>query len=174
MRRGMVSIVVASFALVACDTTGGSSMYPEPIQAGSAIRGDSAIVLVGNGGSETINYLQFVHNSLPAINARGISLAPGGVVAIPIPIGTTGLSLSSYTTSGRPAGYLPNGTAMGYVPVHTPPIDVTSPGLYYVATIFPGQQHNFEIKPAGILLSQLKKERPEILSLKPMNFSWNN
>jgi hypothetical protein len=46
--------------------------------------------------------------------------------------------------------------------------------LYYVATIFPGQQHNFEIKPAGILLSQLKKERPEILSLKPMNFSWSN
>jgi hypothetical protein len=172
MHKGIFSILT-SFVLVACNTTG-SSMYPEPLQAGGAIKGDTAIALVGNGGSETIGYLQFVHNSLPAINARGISLPPGGIVAIPIPVGTTGLSLSNYTTSGRPGGYLPNGIATGYIPVRTPPIDVNSPGLYYVATIFPGQQHNFEIKPTGNLLSQFRKERPEILNLKPINFSWTN
>jgi hypothetical protein len=166
-------VVVASFILVGCNVTGGSSMYPEPLQAGSAIKSDTAIVLVGNGGSETIDYLQFVHSSLPAINARGISLPPGGVVAVPVPVGTTGLSLSSYTTSGRPGGYLTNGMAMGYIPIHTPSIDLNSAGLYYVATIIPGQQPNFDAKPAGALLSRLKKERPELLELKPMNFSWS-
>jgi hypothetical protein len=172
MRKTIVSIiVVTSLALGACNTT--SSMYPEPLRAGSAIKVDTAVLLVGNGGTETIGYLQFVHNSLPAINARGISLSPGGIVAIPVPVGTTGLSLSNYTTSGRPGGYLPNGTALGYIPVRTPPIDINSPGLYYVATVFPGQQHNFEVRPTGALLSQLRKERPEVLDLKPVNFSWS-
>ena len=172
MRRVLSSIVlVTSLALVACNTT--SSMYPEPLPAGSPIKTDTALVLIGNGGSETIGYLQFVHNSLPAINARGISLPPGGVVAVTVPVGTTGLSLSNYTTSGRPGGYLPNGMALGYIPVRTPPIDINSPGLYYVATIFPGQRQNFEIKPTGTLLSQLRKQRPELLDLKPVNFSWS-
>jgi hypothetical protein len=171
MRRAIFSIIsVTSFALGACNIT---SMYPEPLRAGSAIKADTAVLLVGNGGTETIGYLQFVHNSLPAINAHGISLSPGGIVAIAVPVGTTGLSLSNYTTSGRPGAYLPNGAALGYIPVRTPPIDINSPGLYYVATIFPGQQHNFEIKPTVTLLSQLRRERPEVLDLKPMNFSWS-
>lgn len=148
-------------------------MYPDPLQAGSPIKADAAILLVGNGGTETIDYLQFVHSSLPAINARGIRLPPGGIVAVPVPVGTKGLSLSSYTISGRPAGYV-NGMAMGFIPVHTPRIDINSTGLYYVATIFPGQQRDFEIKPTGALLSQLRKERPEVSAVKPANFSWSN
>ena len=147
-------------------------MYPEPLQAGSAIKSDTAIVLVGNGGSEVINYLQFVHSSLPAINASGITLAPGGIVAIPIPVGTSGLSLSNYTTSGRPGGYLTNGVAFGYVPVRTAPIDINSPGLYYIATILPDRQPNFEPRPTAVLLAKLRKERPEVSNLKPINFSW--
>ena len=137
-------------------------MYPEPLQAGSAIKSDTAIVLVGNSGSEVINYLQFVHSSLPAINASGITLAPGGIVAIPIPVGTSGLSLSNYTISRRPGGYLTNGAAFGYIPVRTPPIDINSPGLYYIATILPDRQPNFETRPTAVLLAKLKKERPEI------------
>jgi hypothetical protein len=174
MRKTVFSIIITAFVLAACNTTGSSTMYPEPLQAGSAIKTDTAIVLVGNGGNEMIDCLQFVHNSLPAINARGISLAPGGIVAIPVPIGTTRFSLSNYTTSRRPGGYLLNGMALGYVPVRTPPIDIQASGLYYVATIFPGQEPNFEIKPNGALLAKLRKERPEIAGLKPVNFGWSN
>jgi predicted small secreted protein len=172
MRKAILSIViVTASALGACNTT---SMYPEPVQAGSAIRNDAAILLVGNGGSETIDYLQFVHSSLPAINARGIRLSPGEVVAIPVPVGTTKLYLSNYTTSRRPGAYLPNGVAFGFVRVDTPSIDINSPGLYYVATIFPGQERNFETRPAGPQLIKLRKERPELAELKPVNFSWSN
>jgi hypothetical protein len=175
MRSAVFFIIVTSYVLVACSAPGSLSMYPEPLQAGSAIDNNTAIVLVGNDGSEVINYLQFVHNSLPAINARGISLPPGGIVAIPIPVGTSGLSLSNYTTLGRPGGYLPNGMATGFVPVRTPPIDINSRGLYYVATVFPAhQEHNFEIKPNGTLLAKFRKERPELTNLKPVNFSWSN
>jgi hypothetical protein len=148
MRRSIL-LIVTSLALGACNTT---SMYPEPLRAGSAIKADTAVVLVGNGGIETIDYLQFTHSSMPAINAHGITLAPGGIVAIPVPVGTTKLSLNSYTVSGRPPVYLPSGASMGYRPVFTPPIDVNTPGLYYVATIFPGQPHDFEVKPAGTML----------------------
>jgi hypothetical protein len=170
MRKAMFSMIaVACFALVGCNT-----IYPEPLQAGRPVKADTAILLAGNGGTDTIGYLQFVHSSLPAINARGIRLPPGEVVAVPVPVGTTGLSLSNYTTSGRPGGYLANGTALGYIPVRTPPIDINSPGLYYVATVFPGQQPNFEVKPTGPLLSQLRRERPEFLNLRPVNFSWSN
>jgi hypothetical protein len=64
--------------------------------------------------------------------------------------------------------------AQGYIPVRTPPIDINSPGLYYVATILPGKQPNFETKPTAILLARLRKERPEISNLKSVNFSWSN
>jgi hypothetical protein len=131
------------------------------------------VVLVGNGGSEAINYLQFTHSSMPAINARGIVLPPGGIVAVPIPVGTKSLTLSNYTTSGRPGGYLPNGMGYGYVPVRTPPIDISARGSYYVATIFPGVQKSFEVKPTPSMLSKFRNAFRKIASLKPMNFSWS-
>jgi hypothetical protein len=149
-------------------------MYPDAVQAGSAVKGDSAIVLVGNGGSGTINYLQFVHNGFPAINVHGINLAPDGLVAVPVVVGTTGLELEDYTTTGRAGTYLPNGASMGFVPVHTPKIDINSPGLYFVATLFPGQQRNFETRPTAVQLAKLRKEHPELAGLKPVNFGWSN
>jgi hypothetical protein len=174
--RGWVFVIIAACALAGCNTTGdvASTMYPDAVRAGSSVKGDAAVVVVGNGGSETINYLQFVHSGFPAINAHDITLAPDEVVAIPVPVGTKGLQLSNYTTSRRPGTYLPNGTSMGFVPVNTPGIDIASPGLYYVATVFPGQQRNFEVRPSGAQLSKLRKERPELAGLKPVNFGWSN
>jgi len=175
MRLLVFATVVAS-GLAGCNTTGdiASTMYPEAVRTGSPVKSDTAIVLIGNDGSETINYLQFGHSGFPAINAHGISLVPGGVVAIPVAVGTTGLELSSYTTTSRPGIYLPNGVSMGFVPVHTPTIDIPSPGLYYVATVFPGQQRNFETRPTAPQLARLRKERPELAVLKPVNFTWSN
>ena len=174
--RGWVLVVVAACALAGCNTTGdvASTMYPDAVRAGSSVKGDAAILVVGNGGSETINYLQFVHSGFPAINARGISLAPDGFVAIPVAVGTTGLELQNYTTTGRPGTYLPNGVASGFVPVRTPKIDLPAPGLYYVATVFPGQQRSFETRPTAVQLAKLRKERPELAALKPVNFTWSN
>lgn len=174
MIRARFLVVIVSLVFAGCDTTGGASMYPDAIQSGTVIKANTAVVLVGNGGDETINYLQFVHSSLPAINAREIRLQPGGIAAIPVPVGTTALSLSNFTTAGKPGGYLSNGMAFGYVPVRTPPIDINAPGLYYVATIFPGRQPNFDSKPIGSLAAKLKSERPELSGLKPMNFGGTN
>jgi hypothetical protein len=176
LMRGLVFVAVVASGLASCNTTGdvASTMYPEAVRTGSPVKSDTAIVVIGNGGSETINYLQFVHSGFPAINAHGISLVPGGVVAIPVAVGTTRLELSNYTTTNRPGSYLPNGASMGFVPVHTPTIDISSPGLYYVATVFPGQQRNFETRPTEPQLARLRKERPELAVLKPVNFAWPN
>jgi hypothetical protein len=166
------------FSVVICALAGcggsqfSSTMYPEAAQPGAAIKNDAAILIVANGGSQTINYLQFVHSSLPAINARDINLPPGGTVAIPVPVGTTGLSLSNYTSLAAPAGYLQNGSSFGYVPVRTPPIDVASPGVYFVATVLPGQRPNYEVRPTSQQIAGLKKQRPELARLTPVNFSW--
>ena len=176
MKQFARNLVLFSIAICALAGCGGSqftsTMYPEAVQPGAAIKNDTAILIVANGGSQTINYLQFVHSSLPAINARDINLPPGGTVAIPVPVGTTGLSLGTYTSLAAPAGYLPNGSSFGYVPVRTPPIDITSPGLYYVATVLPGQRPNYEVRPTSQQIAGLKKQRPELAWLTPINFNW--
>src|SRR3954465_12022103 len=108
--------------LAACNLTEGPMMYPQALRAGRPIDGASAIVLVGNGGTETINSLQFTHSSMPAINVHNITLAPGEIVAVPVPVGTRELELSNYTVASRPAGYFTTGASYGYVPVRTPKI----------------------------------------------------
>lgn len=149
-------------------------MYPEALRAGSTIEGANAVVLVGNGGTETINYLQFVHSSMPAINAQNITLAPGGIVAIPVPVGTKELELETYTSAGRPAGYFSTGASYGYVAVHTPKIEISERGLYYIATVLPGQQPNYDVRPNPSMLAKFRNERREVGGLKPINFSWSN
>jgi hypothetical protein len=152
-----------------------SSMYPQALDASSMPANDEAVALVGNAGPDTINYLQFGHSTIPAINAQNISLPPGGVIAIPIPVGTQSLSLEDFTLARRPGFYLLNGMGIGYIAVHTPKMDIVSRGLYYIATVFPGRPsgQNFETKPTAALLSKFKAERPKLAAnLKAVNFSW--
>jgi len=170
-----LAIILALGVLAACNVTEGSMMYPEAVRAGSTIDAANAIVLVGNGGTDTINYLQFGHSSMPAINVRGISLAPGGIVAVPVPVGTRELELETYTSAGRPAGYFSTGASYGYVAVHTTPkIDITERGLYYLATVLPGRQPNYDMRPNPSMLAKFRSERREVAGLKPINFSWSN
>ena len=82
-------------------------MYPDEVKDGQNVGSEMAVVLVGNTGPAHINYLQFGHSSLPAINIRGIDLPPNGIAAVPVPVGLSGLSLEDYTISGQAAGYLP-------------------------------------------------------------------
>jgi hypothetical protein len=147
-------------------------MYTQPI-ADNSIPNDMAVVLVGNAGPDTINYLQFTHSLIPAINAHDIVLPPDTVVAIPVPIGTRGLSLTTYTTTTRPGLYLPSGTPLGYMPVRTPPIDITSRGVYFIATLFPNRPgSNFEAEPNLTSLARLRSMKPQLAKLPPMNFAW--
>jgi hypothetical protein len=62
--------------------------------------------------------------------------------------------------------------AVGYVPVHTPKINITSNGVYYVATIFPGAQPNFTTSPDPGMLRHFKASHAKIASLKVNNFNW--
>jgi hypothetical protein len=109
---------------------------------------------------------------LPAINAQGIDLPPNSILAIPVPVGLTGLSLEDYTVSGRGAGYLPNGMAIGYIPVHSPKINISSWGLYYIATVHPGSLDGYSTRPDPAMLMQFRKDHPAVANLKPINFSW--
>jgi hypothetical protein len=62
--------------------------------------------------------------------------------------------------------------AVGYVPGHTPRIDITDHGAYYIATIFPAAQQNFTTSPDPGMLKQSKNSHPKIVGLKAKNFSW--
>jgi hypothetical protein len=160
-------------ALVGCAGGAGNfSMYPNAVDEGQSVDADMAVLLVGNAGPSSVNYLQFEHSSLPAINARGIDLPPNGIVAIPVPVGLTGVSLEDYTVSGRGAGYLPSGIAVGYIPVHSPKINISIRGLYYVATIRPGSPEGYSIHPDPGALIRLRRANPALTNLKPINFSW--
>ena len=147
-------------------------MYPRALSASDVIEDDEAAVLVGNAGPQTIDYLQFTHSSFPAINARGISLGAGTVVAVPVPIGTKRLKLSSFTTANRPGGYFFNGMATGFIAVHTPPIDIKTRGLYYVATVIPNGNPNYATKPVAAMLAKFSTSHPKLRSLRAINFGW--
>jgi hypothetical protein len=172
MRRGNAAGAFI-FLLAACSALPDKfSMYPEPARDGQNVDAEMAVLLIGNTGPANINYLQFVHSSLPAINAREIDLPPNGIVAVPVPVGLKNLSLEDYTISNRGAGYLPNGMAYGYIPVHTPQIDIASRGLYYIATIHAGSSENFSITPDPAVLTQFRRTHPQFANHKPINFSW--
>jgi hypothetical protein len=56
--------------------------------------------------------------------------------------------------------------------VHSPAIDISARGLYYVATILPDSSERYSIDPDPAALTQFRKTHPELASLKPMNFKW--
>jgi len=168
-----LSALLGLLVLAACaGLPANFEMYPQALNEGQPLPGGKAVVLVGNGGPAGINYLQFVHSGLPAINVNGIDVPPMGIAAVPVPVGLTGFSLEDYTISGRGGGYLPNGMALGYIAVHTPKIDITTPGLYYIATVFPGSEQDFTTAPNPAMLRQFKAAHPQLAKLKPVNFSW--
>jgi hypothetical protein len=172
IRRLVVVSALLSLVVACASTPGKFSMYPSAMQAGQSVDDDMAVLLVGNAGPEGINYLQFVHSSLPAINVRGIDVPPNSIVAVPVPVGISSLSLGDYTVSGRGGGYLPNGMAIGYISVDTPGIDISSRGLYYIATIHAGSSERYTAHPDPATLTQFRKTHPQLASLKPINFSW--
>jgi hypothetical protein len=94
------------------------------------------------------------------------------IAAVPVPVGLKSLSLEDYTVSGRGAGYLPNGMALGYIAVHTPQVDISSPGLYYVGTVFAGSQQQFTTAPDPAMLRRFRAAHPRLAELKPVNFTW--
>lgn len=148
------------------------AMYPQALDGNKNVPHDTAVVLVGNGGAATIGYLQFAHSSLPAINAYNLNLTANDIAAIPIPVGIKALSLHRYSLANRPGFYLPNGMAVGYSHVDSRAVDITTPGLYYVATVFPGMPKGHTAAPSPAILAHLKKTRPQLLHLKPINFDW--
>lgn len=157
--------------LAGCALPADFSMYPAPLLADREPDGNVAVVLVGNSGSAAIDYLQFTHASMPAINVKDLDLAPNSIAAVPIPVGTKKLSLNSYTQRGRPAGYLPSGMNYGYIPVVSPAIDVDAKGLYYAATVLTDSRSH-AAAPDAAALRQFRRMFPRLAQLKPMNFSW--
>lgn len=147
-------------------------MYPEAVGEGQKLSAETAVLLIGNAGPASVNYLQFDHSSLPAINVTGINLPPNGIVAVPVPVGLKNLSLEDYTVSNRAAGYLPNGMAVGYIPVHSPPIDIAAPGLYYVATLHAGSAEKYSTNPDHATLVRFRATHPQFSNMKPINFVW--
>lgn len=147
-------------------------MYPSVLQTGQSVDDGMAVLLIGNAGPGSINYLQFDHSSPPAINVRGIDVPPNSIAAVPVPVGVSSLSLEDYTVSGRGGSYLPNGMSIGYIPVHTPGIDISSPGMYYIATIHAGLSARYSVRPDPAMLMQFRKTHPQLASLKTINFSW--
>jgi hypothetical protein len=76
IRRLVVVSALLSLVVACASVPGKFSMYPSAMQSGQSVDDEMAVLLVGNIGPSSINYLQFVHSSLPAINVRGIDVPP--------------------------------------------------------------------------------------------------
>jgi hypothetical protein len=171
--RNIAGALAISPVLATCTSLPSNfEMYPQAIVEDKTVDDNMAILLVGNAGPARLDYLQFGHSAMPAINVRNIVVSPKDIVAIPVPVGTMNLELNTYTVAGASGGYLSNGMSIGYIPVHTPKLDITAHGVYYVATIFPGERENFAVSPDPGVLKRFKSTHPQIASLRAVNFVW--
>lgn len=149
-------------------------MYPTPLQEGEVIPANMAVILVGVTGTSTVNYLQFTHSAMPAINAK-FSEKGNDIIAIAVPVGIKQLSLSTITLGGRQNGYLPSGMSYGYVPVRTGKIDIDKPGIYYIATLNTNAPGQFQVSPISSQIQNFHKAfKASIGNLEPINFQWEN
>jgi hypothetical protein len=166
-KTAMICAVLIGCFLVGCATPPNFSMYPQKLQAGQNLAPDMAVVLVGITGPAAVNYLQFTNSSTPAINAR-FDGAPeaNGIVAIPIPVGLKKLSLGVYTRAGSGGGYLPSGASFGYIDARTPPLDITEPAIYYLATIDTSRPGQYSLHPLESQLTEAKAKFTDQLAGK--------
>ena len=161
-------------ACVSCSVPANFTMYPDRLTGSETLPPDMAIVLVGVTGQAAVDYLQFKHASMPAINAR-FSGSPEGntIIAVPVPVGIKQLSLQVYTIAGRGAGYMPTGAPYGFITVATPKIDISTPGLYYIATLDVNQPGKYSQAP---IADQLRAARVRFATSftgqNPVNFAW--
>ena len=172
MRSAVLEIVAAIVLISGCASTPQKfTMYPTVLKDGDTVEPDMAVVLVGVQGPWQLDYLQFGHGSLPAINVR---FPPQGdlIIAVPLPVGLSNVRLMTVTVAGRPAGYV-GSIPVGFVGVHTPPVQLSQPGLYYIATINPAKPQEFATAPLPEQLNAFRKRFPAIASqLQPMSFQW--
>lgn len=179
LKSSIFAFVVVVPLLASCALPAKFEYYPNPISDASKVDSDVAVVIIGNEGPIDVNYLQFGHSSLPAINVKGgtmfgaVSILDAqSIVAIPIPIGIKQLSLSDYTSTKNPGRTLPNGMEFGYIRLDTPALDITEHGLYYMATIIPGTSAKYSVKPDAKLLEKFKRDYPNLSKMRPINFVW--
>ncbi len=137
------------------------------------IEDNRAVILVGNGGTAAIDYLQFTQAApMPPINVRGKNVQPNGILAVPIPVGTKSLSLASYARTDRPTGVMPTGSYYGHIPVNTAAIDIDTKGIYYIVTLFPGRTDAPSPAPDPAALQQFRQAHPRLAQLPALNFAW--
>jgi hypothetical protein len=81
-----LSIIIAVFC-ASCSIPANFTMYPDRLTGSETLPADTAIVLVGVTGQAAVNYLQFGHSTMPAINALATLDVnqPGKYSQAPIP-----------------------------------------------------------------------------------------
>ena len=147
------------------------TMYPQVLKEDEKIGSDMAVVLVGVQGPFRINYLQFSHGSLPSMNV-GFPAQGDSIVAVPLPVGLSKVSVITTTVEGRPATYI-GSMPIGFIGVHTPPIDLAKPGLYFMATIDPSKPRQFSTAPDRTQLNEFRRKfATAIATMQPVNFEW--
>lgn len=169
-------ILLSSLAVLAgcASMPQGFSMYPTPLQEGEVVPANMAILLVGITGTSTVNYLQFTHSAMPAINAK-FSEKGNGIIAIAVPVGIKQLSLSTITLGDSHSGYLSSGMSYGYVPVRTKKMDIDQPGIYYIATLNTNAPGQFQELPISSQMQSFRNGfKSSIGKLEPINFQWTN
>lgn len=167
-------LLIFSVLCESCSVPANFNMYPERLTGTETLGSDMAVVLVGLSGGAAVNYLQFTHSSLPAINVRFSSSPQSNtIVAVPVPVGIKQLSLQVYTIAGRGAGYTPAGMSYGYVTVRTPKIDIAKPGIYYLATVDVSQPGKYVLTPIPSQLTAARNRFAQAFKqLEPVNFTW--
>ena len=145
--------------------------HERPLRSMSDIDSQTAVVLVGAIGSETINYIQLCSKSTSCLNYKNISLH-NDVIALPVPVPIKGLELNSYTVSSRRAFYF-GVQPVGYIGVNRERINIDEPCAFYLLTIHTDEKGGYDLAPSIRMLNMAKEKYGSLPSkMKALNFSW--
>ncbi|MSR88687.1 MAG: hypothetical protein EXS67_03420 [Candidatus Margulisbacteria bacterium] len=171
-RRKMKALHFVLLGLCLLTLSGCKDVYL--LEDKNSIGKDQAVLLVDIQGNSAINYIQFV-GVFPAINIR-FPAKHNELVAIVVPVGTSGIEFSCFTYEGKPSGYIPIGytaRSFGYIPIKgIPPLNVPKPGIYFFGTLNTDTQTYSPTPNIERLPMTIKKYGELLNNLESINFSW--
>lgn len=147
--------------------TGCAQTYPKTLTQNPTIEKDTAIILVGVKGTKKVNYLQFCHASFPCNNFEFETIT-NDILALKIKVPKKNFELKVYALQNT------FGHAMGYHSVDAKTINIDKKGIYFYGVLDTDLQI-FDTEHRKQYIHQAKiKHGSKLLTLKPINFQWED
>ena len=165
-------IVIISLIISGCSRSEFQTDFKTYSQ-NSVIKDNTAIILFGIKGNNTVNYLQFMSNkALPALNYRNLNVQ-NGILALKVHVPLEYFRFGVFSV-GK-AGYVVAGgfqSSYGYISVKSKPIEINKKGIYFYGILDTDKRVINQTMSKEFLNLSKEKYKDLLRGLEPINFNW--